>query len=489
MHTLYKRKKTLFLVALCCMNSLGSFMPTVRGSSSEGRYYSYAPPPLSTLPKRIEMIAKSKAKEYTKIQKYYEYSVSLSKLFTLNPVLLAFCFIFMIYPLYEIIEKLKKNPSFEALKNLPKKVLIPFFFFGTFFVYFLYLLISSFLKKSDQGAIFLTDTGILFIDCGHNAKHTFIPYADIKTVKPSPLADGLINENTMMAFEIQFVKDFSEYERKGIKCSDGVNSVVIEEKYMPNKAQGGNAFKNLYGSLLYRIEGVHMEVMREKAKQESTQEKEKSLLEIKKEKENLIDRLDTVSDKLSSKIATVEANHPKIFEEIEAYYINSVSTRLLEYVLLELAVIAGFIFIFWDQKYNAKPLFDKGRFHILLDPLIVGFFFFGNSLYNQYDLFMYPAGLFITDTGFLYIEQGKKLKYRFIRYEHIEELLSNVNEQTLIVRSAQSTHEASSWINGNRSQTLKIECHDMDKEIFDALYEHLQLKITITKAGRSRLAA
>ena len=108
--------------------------------------------------------------------------------------------------------------------------------------------------------------------------------------------------------------------------------------------------------------------------------------------------------------------------------------------------------------------------------------------YHEYDLFRHPAGLFITDTGLLYIKAGKKLKYTFVRYEHIKELLREVNHETILVHSRQSTHEASSFVSGDISQTHKIECHRMKKEIFDALYKHLRLKKAEVTTAKSRLA-
>ena len=246
MHTLYKRKKTLLLVALCCMSSLDSFMSTVKASSSEdtsSRQEAFA---LSTLDPKIQSIVKSKEKEYGSIQAYYGYRGSWSQFYLL--MVLELILGFFVKKRFD-----KKSEISEWMNNISinqdpyhlntleadlKRTKIRLVILTLSFLYCLYSLIVMFSRAKYPGAIFLTDRGILYIDCGYNGKHEFILYKDIKQVQ----LDKYMGRDII---KIEFVKGNGE-----------VNTISIKKEDMPDPY--AKEFQNLYKKLS------------EKTKQEST---------------------------------------------------------------------------------------------------------------------------------------------------------------------------------------------------------------------------
>ena len=250
---------------------------------------------------------------------------------------------------------------------------------------------------------------------------------------------------------------------------------------MQNGPKGKSAHKNLYKRLSKRAKKARIEVIREKSKQESAQEKRKSLLEIKKEQE----KFSKASKELHEKRTTVQAKYPGLFAQIEAYYPCKKSPLFKVFVGLK---IVALLFTFLVGKSSLKDTVGEDVMLTIYVTLSLTVFGLLMVIYNLYDSYMHPAGLFMADTGFLYIEEGKKLKYTFVRYQHVKEILRDVKGEALFIKSTQSTHDASSKENGAEPQILKINVSDMEKEVMDLLYEHLSLKIAAEKAKESRLS-
>lgn len=474
MHALYKQKKTLLLVALCCMNSLGSFMSATKALPTESISEHYKVPALEELPEKIQMRVKGKEKEYGKLLAYYTYSFSWLGLSLMIPLTVA-CGILTVFCWKKFEEEAKKMPQNNQEMGNQAVYCVLFLVVS---LLSLYLSISIFRKARNPGAIFLTDTGVLFIDYGPKGKQEFISYEDIKEVR-------LQKFKHHETIEITFVKNFSDYERAGVKYNGKVNKLSIEPAYMQDGLKGTSAYKDLHKTLSEMVGKAHIKVIRERAKQETTQEKGKSLLEIKKEQE----KFSKASEELREKSATVQASHSGLFTQIEGYYPSKISPLFKVCVGLAIVMVGIIVIMFLTAERSQKP--PKKPYSPQnddLDPkaLLVGLLAGAGVLllmviYNLYDSYMHPAGLFMTDTGVLYIEEGRKLKYTFVRYEDVKEILRDVNNQVLLINSTQSTHNASSKMNGAEPQTLKISFSDMDKEVMDVLYEHLQLKTTALK--------
>lgn len=483
MHALYERKKTLLLVALFCMNSVGSFMPAMKASSSEDRSSSQEEFVFSKLHPRIQMIAKKKEGEYSSILAYYEYRDSwkaFSVFLCINLIfsVLIICSFYQFLNLFVTHLSFLKNINNTGIPSKVKEDMVDYFVltlvFILLFVLGLYNLNLSYRKITHPGAIFLTDTGLFFINYGYNAEYKFIPYTNIKKVQ---FGEG----TNISVIEIKFIENFVKYMHKNVKYNGKVNTISIKRGNMSNKKFHLKEFIDLYKKLSNITQRVHIVVMREKAKQESAQEKEKSLLEIRKEEQAFIYRVEDVPEKLSEKIVAIEGKHPAIFEEIEAYYPTIQSS------MFTMCIIEGVLSVITGLVYLNRSMMPKETFYLLLGYLCIALLLFGFITYNQYDNYMNPIGFFITDTGFLYLEKGSKLRYGFIRYEHIKELLCNVNEQTITINTTQSVHEDSSHINGTVPKLLKIGPSNIKEEIFNVLCQHLQLKVAIMKAGKSRL--
>ena len=252
MHALYKRKKALLLVALCCMNSVGSFISATNALSTENISEDYTVPSLEKLPEKIQTIVKGKEKEYGKLLAYYKYKVKWGIVYMLIGVSLGLT-VFEILFLYLSINEIV-NGDFNDTKK--QRELIRSLFGDILVLCFIFIgvseLIITYKGAKYPGAIFLTDTGILFIDAGYNVKHTFIPYTDIKQLKIQKLTGVL---------KIEFVKNFSDSKGKDIEYSGKVNKITIELSHMPN---------GLYKKLSETVEKVRTEVIREKAKQKAT---------------------------------------------------------------------------------------------------------------------------------------------------------------------------------------------------------------------------
>ena len=363
-------------------------------------------------------------KKYKELISYYPYKPSKELFYFLCGLLFCTASI----PLYTLAFIFKKQPWMPTFEGIKLTLLV----MNLFFLLVLFFVNEQYTKRSNEGGVLSTDTGIGFIDSGLETKAQWAFYEDIKLI-------GIDRENSVLRVKAQ--KDHAFCYFNHIKNTSKTFHIELSRNQL-----GSQAFNLLSAELATRWHQARIDLILEKIRKEREKATTK-LQKIKKEhKENLLlktkeDDHGYIPDVVKQKINEISKKNGYNITDVTHYYPHRV-VEITDLIIPSITTLISFalLFIFYSFIEN---IYEEEIFYYLLILLDLFFLVISiDSLIGKIATFFnhQASGHLLTNKGLLVLLPDSSASHQFFPYQKISCLVLNpFDSEEVFLMSTDST--------------------------------------------------